>query len=294
MKYSEYIHKNFQLGNFRLTGDPVKDADRFVEYMKISSLEKEHDVLKKTAIFRFSFGELFTVYSLTDGAIGKVKRAKIENMPKEIPRFMQHSFLIETRHDDKTFFDNIRSIGGLLINNEVYLIFETNDEKLYSQTFSNIFDGKKIEDINLMYTYDANKDPSDTVYMKERKDVLSFVLALSLFLEAERTPLLVEVINNKKPNGNKSKRKEKPDWIEKRIYIDKTIKYKKKGDGSAVFDKEGKRLKDISVHGFLRLQHFGKGLSESKWIYIEDYDSTRWVNSGDTRITVDIYDKHQK
>jgi hypothetical protein len=292
MKYSEYIHKNFQLGDFKLTGDPVKDADRFVEYIEIPSAnEKYIKIIKDTAIFRFSFGETFTVHSLTDGVIEKVKHTRIENMPKEIPLFMQNSFLIETRHDNKMFFDNIRSIGGLLINNEIYLIFETNDEKLHSQTFSKSFDGKKIEDINMIYAYDDNKDSLDTIYMKERKDVLSFILLFSLMMEAERTPFSVEMKDNKKHNGGKLKSKEKTDWIEKRIYIDKIIKYKNKGDGGGVLDKDGKHLKDTSVHGFLRLQHFGKGLSESKWIYIDDYDSRRWVNSGDTRIIVGIHDK---
>jgi hypothetical protein len=39
------------------------------------------------------------------------------------------------------------------------------------------------------------------------------------------------------------------------------------------------------------MQHFGKDSSESDWIYINDYDSKRWVSPGDTRITVDLYDK---
>jgi len=294
MKYSEYIHKNFnksQIGNFKLTGDPVRDADKFMEYMKISSLDKEYNVIRNTAMFRFSFGETFTVNTLTDGAIKKVKRTKIENMPIKLPLLMQSSFFIEARHDDIMLFDNIRSIGGLIINNEIYIIFETNNEELHSQTFSKYFDELKIEDLNMMYTYDSNKDPPNTIYMKERKDVLSFVLVFSLMIEAERTPFIVEIENNKKRNSNKSKRKEKPDWIVKRIYLDKTVKYKNRGDRNGILDKDGKHLKDTLVHGFLRLQRFGKGLTESKWIYIDDYDSKRWVSSGDTRIIVDVYDK---
>jgi hypothetical protein len=58
-----------------------------------------------------------------------------------------------------------------------------------------------------------------------------------------------------------------------------------------VLDKNGKFLKDTMVHGHLRLQHFGKDLSEAEWVYIDNYDSKRWINPGDARITVDIYDK---
>jgi len=290
MKYSEYIHKEYQLGDFELSGDPIKDADRYMQYMQKPSWDEEsRNIVRNTAMFRLSFGETFTVYTLTDGAIGKIMHTEIENMPKEIPALMKNSFLIEARQVN--LFGNIQSIGGLILNNEIYLIFITSNGNLYSQTFSKFFNGIKISDVNMMYNYDIKKDPLDTIYMKERKDILSFVIVFFLMMEAKRTPFVVEVKKNKKHNDDKLKRKEKMDWIEKRIYIDRTTKYKHVKHGSSILDKDGKYLKDSIVHGFLRLQRFGKDLSESEWIYIDDYDSKRWVNRGDTRIIVSTHDK---
>jgi hypothetical protein len=290
MKYSEYIHRNYQLNDFKLTGDPVKDADRFVELFKEPYWDKEYTtVIRNTAMFRFSFGEMFSVYTLTDGVVGKIIHTKIENMPKEVPVLMRSSFLIESRQE--TLFDNIQSIGGLILNNEIYLIFSTIDENLCSQTFSKFFNGIRINDINMIYNYDENNDPPDTIYMKERKDILSFVTVFSLMMEAKRTPFVVETKNNKNRDNNKSKRKDKTDWIERRVYIDRNIRYKNRTAGNAELDKNGKYLKDSLVHGFLREQRCGKGLSETEWIYIDDYDSTRWANKGDTRIIVDMHDK---
>jgi len=216
MKYSEYIHKEYQLGSFKLTGDPVKDADRYVRFMREPSWSEEFtNIIRNTAMFRFSFGETFSVYTLTDGVVGKIMHTRIENVPKKLPVLMKGSFLIEARQD--ILFDNIQSIGGLILNNEIYIIYSTTDGNLYSQTFSKFFDGIKISDINMMYNYDKNNDPPDTVYMKERKDILSFVLVFSLMMEAKRTPFVVESKNNKKHGDNNSKRKEDKDWIERRV-----------------------------------------------------------------------------
>jgi hypothetical protein len=288
-KFSEWLHKEFALGAFELTGDPVKDADRFIEQSKTLSIGEEN-IIRNSAIFRFSFGETLTVHTLTDGVVGKVITARIECIPKKIPKFMQTSFLLDARHD-KVLFGNIQSIGGLIINDEMYLIFVTDDGNLYSQTFSKSFDGKKIEDINMMYTYDKNKDPPNTVFMKERKDIFSFALKFALMMEAKRTPLVVDTKNNGNHDGKKSRPKEKPDWVERRIYIDKKLMYKKTGEKRGISEKDNKHLKDTAVRGYIRLQHSGKDLSESEWIYIDDYDSKRWVNPGDIKVTVDLYDK---
>jgi hypothetical protein len=105
----------------------------------------------------------------------------------------------------------------------------------------------------------------------QRRAVWMAETAWSLrMMEAEKTPFIVDVKKTKKHNGKKLKHGKKSGWIEKRVYIDKTLKYRKSGKTCGVLDKDGKSLKDTLVHGFLRLQHFGKGLSESKWIYIEN------------------------
>jgi hypothetical protein len=291
MNYSERIHKEYYLGDFKLTGDLEKDADRYMEQKGIPSWDEKYNLIRGTALFRISFGEDFIVNTLTDGVVKKIMRTRIGNVPQELPLFMQKFFFIEAR-PNKVLFSKIQSIGGFNFNNEIYLIFETDKEILYSQTFSKSFDGRKLEDVNMMYYYDEKNDPPDTIEMKERKDILSFVVALSLLMEVKKPPFIIETdTNNKRKAGNKVKHKEKTDWIVRRIYIDKNVRYKNKKTGNTVLDKEGKHLKDTSVHGFLRQQRCGKGLTETEWVYIEDYDSKRWVSSGDTRIVVDIYDK---
>ena len=290
-KYSEIIHEKYPVDDFEITGDLDKDAIRWKEHMKIPYKYSELDVsILKNVLFRLSFGKYFTVHTLTDGVVEKTNRTQIENVPKEMPRLLQKSFLIEARND-KNLFDNIRSIGGFTASTEINLIIITDDKMMnhYSQTISTSFDGRKIDELNMVYKNEYNVP--HFIYMKERKDIFSFVIKFALMMEAEKTPFTVETKNDKKHSSVKSKSKEKSDWIEKRVYIDKDIRYQRTEKGDGVLDKNGKTLKDTLVHGFLRLQRFGENLSESKWIYIDNYNSKRWVNSGDTRITVDKYDK---
>jgi hypothetical protein len=292
-KYSETIHKEYPVGDFEITGDLNKDVNRWKEYMKIPYKYSELDIsIIRNVLFRLSFGKQFTVHTLTDGVVEKVKHIIIENMPKEMPIFMKKSFLIEARHD-KNLFENIRSIGGFIVNNEINLIIITDDKIMnqYSQIISKSFDGRNLNELNMVYKNEYNIPYF--IYMKERKDIFTFVLKFALMMEAEKTPLIVETKGGKRHNANKSKPDKKSDWIERRVYLDKTIKYQRTGNVNEALDKDGKSLKETLVHGFLRLQHFGKGLSESKWIFIDNYNSKRWVNSGDTRITIDLYDKQR-
>jgi hypothetical protein len=288
-KYSEWIHEKYSLSDFETTGNLETDCERYRKFKGMASEYSRMDPsIVKDVVFRLSFGKRFTVHTLTDGVVEKIKHTRIENIPKEIPVFMKNSFLIEARHD-KNLFGNIRSIGGFMANNELNLIIVTDEEKdnHFSQTLPASFDGRKLEDINMMYKKET--DIPHLIFMKERKDIFSFALKLSLMMEAERTPLAVETANRKKQGKSKPNPREATDWIEKRVYIDKTIKYQKKGSTKGALDKDGKFLKETLVHGFPRLQRFGKGLSESKWVYIDDYGSSRWVSPGDARITVDIY-----
>jgi len=289
---SEMMH-TFPLNDFQITGDFNKDISNYVEYKKIPVLQQHLDnELYTFPLFRLSFGKTITVHTLTDGVIEKIKHTKIVNMPNKIPDLMKRSFLIESRRE-KPLFDNIHSIGGFTINNEICLIMKSMDENapgLFCQHEKASFDGRKIDDLNLIYEANFSYDLS---YMqaRTRKDTFAFAIILSLMLEAEKTPLLIENVKNKHSKKNISFKKANAEtgWVTKRIYIDKTIKYKNKSNAHVAFDKSGKQLKNIVVNGFLRKQRYGENLSQEKWIYIDNFESTRWTNEKDIKIIVDIY-----
>ncbi len=292
LKLSDTIH-SIPLGDFPITGNLNKDVEAYVKYKNIPShIQNLNDNIFVTLIFRLGFGQKMTVHTLTEGVIDKVKNTKIENVPNEVPDLMKHSFLFEAKNDN-VLFDNIVSIGGFTYNNEICLLIGKKDS-YYIQHHDASFDGRKIEDLNLVYNTNINY-PESFIQMKERKDTFAFVTILSLMLEADRTPLMVDSKAEKKNYKTKSiiKNITETGWINKRIYIDKNIQYKNNSKGYSELNKNGKLLKDVIVHGFLRKQHYGKDNAQIKWIYIDSFDSTRWASNKDINVTVDIYDKKE-
>lgn len=294
LSLSDMMHF-FPLKEFQISGDFNEDITNYVEYKKIPILQRNLDnELYVFPLFRLSFGKIITVHTLTDGVIGKIKHTKIENMPNKIPNLMNHSFLIEARRD-KPLFDNIYSIGGFIINNEIYLVIKAkveNEPGLFCQHEKASFDGRKIEELNLIYDKNINYDPS-YIQARTRKDIFAFTILFSLMLEAERTPFIIETKKDKSNKKNYSIKKinNETGWITKHVYIDKNIKYKNISDDHVDLDKNGKQLKGVIVTGYLRKQHYGKDFSQEKWIYIETFESTRWISDKNKKIIVDIYDK---
>ncbi|GAB6392483.1 MAG: hypothetical protein MdMp014T_1856 [Treponematales bacterium] len=290
--------RHFPTQEFPITGDLDRDIKNYMEYRKIPPYYQHlDDNIYVISRLRLSFGRTLTVHTLTDGVIEKVKHTRIENVPNEIPKFMRQPFLIEARHD-KTLFGDIEGIGGFTINDEICLVIGKQSERCYIQHEKASFDGRKIEDINLLYDKRVHYDwygqfGQNFIQQKTGKDTFAFVTILSLLLEAEKTPLVIDTKRDKRNRKahNAKKNSTESDWITKRIYIDRDIKYKHASNGHAVLDKNGKVLKDVPVTGYVRMQHYGKDNSETKWIYIEGYDSKRWTSDKDKKIVVDIYDK---
>jgi hypothetical protein len=281
--------------NIPITGNIKSDLEKYIEDKKIPISNQNFDSNMYTLIYyRLCYGKNIEVHTLTDGVIHKVLNTKIEYILNEIPKFMKKPFLIEARHN-KMLYGNIYSIGGFTVNNEICLLIDTilgNEQSFYCQHEKASFDGRKIDDLNLLYQQGINY--GNFLQYKTRKDTFAFLTIFSLMLEAEKTPILVEIKNEKSDKIYKNSKNFNADteWITKRVYIDKNIKYvKKNSDEHNILDKKGKQLKDVNVTGYLRQQHYGKNLEFTKTIYIETHDSKRWKKEKDTRIIVDVYDK---
>jgi len=285
-KISDSLH-NSPIKNFDFSGDFDTDVNNFIKHENIAPYNQDLDENNYVfMLYSLSFGKKITVHTLTDGVIGKVKHTKIGNIPNEIPKYMKQPFLFEAQND-KTLFDDIQSIGGFIYKNEIFLIIGTKGDKFYCQRERSSFDGRKIDDINFIYNTKINY--GKFIDKKNRKDTFAFITTISLMLEAERTPLLIDN-KLKKSNKKSNKKYNESEWIMKRIYIDKNIKYENKSKEQDVLDKDGKQLKDVTVSGYLRKQHYGKEHLQTKWIYINSFDSKRWVSEKDTKITIAIYE----
>jgi len=238
--------------------------------------------------FRFSFGESLIVHTLTDGVAKKIINTRIENLPNELPDKMKKSFLFEAK-DKSVLFDDITAIGGFLLKGDLVLLSAYSDGNTIWQHTKSSFDGRKLEDIQ----FDEN--PSEEIYGRKvvdratRKDTFAFVTILSIMLEAERTPILIDGGNKKNRKRNERNKANKAgSWIERRIYIDAKYNKKQEYTDHLTINKDDKMKHEVYIQGFLRNQPYGPKHGLRKWIYVEGFESSRWVNKGDKKIIVGL------
>jgi hypothetical protein len=281
MKFSEAI-RHINIDKFSRNGDLEKDAERYL-------LQTHWDIrLLEYIKLRLAFGKTITLHTLTDGVVNKIRNTRICNMPHEIPHFLTEPFMIEARHDN-VLFDDVVCVAGYLSEGELCLITTFQDHNSVIQYIDGAYDGRGLESIiftEFGITGGKERNVSDA-------NSISFATIFALMIEAERTPIVIESVRVKgqgvgskiKPNDYTS------EWIEKRVFIDKRYVPQYKSNTHGELDTEGKVLKDVYVHGFLRYQAYGPELKLRKWIYIEGFDSTRWAKPGHTKIIVDVYNK---
>ena len=276
MKFSDTI-RQIDVSKFERKNELMTDAELYCREHKIKMGGGPYVAL------RMAFGDTVTVHALSGGVAAKVKNTVICNTPNEIPHFLTKPFILEARHDN-ALFDDIVCLAGYLSQGELFLFTVFSNGELLFQHEAGSYDGRKINDI--YYEYGSTHKSNN-----ERTDTFSFVTVFALMVEADRTPIVIEEKRTRKANGGNRQINYKSGWLEKRVYIDKKYLHQAKNGKHGKLGKEGKTLKDIYVHGFLRLQAYGPEHSMRKWIYIEGFDSTRWTIDGHAKVIVSNHEK---
>jgi hypothetical protein len=280
MKLSDVL-KDIRLNNYKLTGNLRADLGAFCE--------KEHYDINESGniiAYRLSFGDTLTVHTLTDGVSKRVVNTRIETLPAELPEKLKQSFLFEAK-DNGVLFDDIVAIGGFLLDGDLVLLSAYKDGNTIWQHEKGAYDGRNLKDIQFDREPDKEIHGKQTFDRATRKDTFAFITVLALMLEAERTPILVDGGSKKARKRNNNKKDGQAGWIERRIYIDARYAAKRSED-PVPMDRDGKIKRDVYIQGFLRHQQYGPKHGLRKWVYIEGFESSRWANTGDKKITVDI------
>jgi len=120
-----------------------------------------------------------------------------------------------------------------------------------------------------------------------------FVLVYALLFEAEKTPIEVvaERRHEKKSVKIAEQKKGRSGWTIQHISLTERAVYaladRPPEPREENWEIDDKIAKEVRVRGFLRRQACGPEHGERKWIYVEPFDSTRWMNPGPRRVVVD-------
>ena len=125
-------------------------------------------------------------------------------------------------------------------------------------------------------------DANDLIMEQKRvaQPSIEFVVKYCLLMKAEKRP--IEVVSGVSRMGRVNKQTNGKYCYQTISLTKKYIQTNKKSSQSDAkeFDTEGKHKTTVSVSGFLRQQHYGKGNSKVKTIWIDDFDRGQWVNDG--------------
>jgi hypothetical protein len=245
---------------------------------------------------RLAFGQKVTSHVLTDGALEFIKRHPVEIVPEAKPMFIRQPFIVEARHN-KNIYDNISAFAGFMEQNYFYLITVFGDDDFLTQSEFQVFETSKQGKIDAVPFYDDAKNVSGApITVEQRRKMFSWIIALGIILEAERTPVLIEPVRAQKQRHNKKyfSNNYTSQWHEKRIIIDRryVVELARFEKRYHELEKEGKILKDVKIAGHYRLQHFGENNKYLRYIFIAPFGSTRWMLDTHTRVILDTSTKN--
>ena len=280
--------RTIKMDGFTVTGNLFNDT---IELCKFNGRdpEKNRNLLLILSL-RIRLANPMTVHVLTDSVCKKVQRVKIEGLPNSYPKFLEKPFLIEAK-PGSYLFDDVDAIGGFIDDNDDFvLVIYSKNGTLFTRT-KNPFSGVRIDQINFVPREGSFIPPAD-----QNPNVFAFLTIFALMMEAEKTPITVDhgTKKSRKRNQSKDRNSNLSDWIELRVLIDAeyTARKKQKSVADAIpIDKSDKEKRDVSIDGYVRLQHYGPNNSLTKSIFVDDFDSSRWVSTRDKKITVDSYFK---
>jgi hypothetical protein len=121
-------------------------------------------------------------------------------------------------------------------------------------------------------------------------NIMSYITIFNYMMLADNKPITVQDKHNIVKQAKLSRKgkitERKENWIIRHLYLNKAnIKYDKNIEHEKL-QKEGYVLKETRVRGHLRHQAYGTAWSQHKWIYIENFVSSKWVKNGDIKVIV--------
>jgi hypothetical protein len=270
--------RSVSLNGFTRSGVFQDDIKKFCEFHG-----RTPDSPDKVGL-RLALGEPLTVHQITDGVCKKIMNVKIENLPEGYPQFLKEPFLLEAKQNSH-LFDDVHTIGGYIGDEGIFIIIAYCDNSSIVLKKDKPFTGGRLDEINF-----ETKDELTKNYESKARKVFPFIVVLALMLEAEKSPVLVDNGNKKSKKKNKGKNKggKQADWVERRIYIDAKYNSQKNSADYFPMDKDDKIKREVFIQGFLRHQPYGPKHGLRKWIYVEGFESSRWINKGDKKITIGL------
>jgi|GEM_PF-5938018 hypothetical protein len=245
------------------------------------NLVSELPILVNFAALWISSKPKTKVHEVTAAVSRMVASTDMHDYPFMCPDLMKNAFVIESKNHEEPLFGDTFSIGGYWVLDKLFLVGTRYPDGALMGVAVPVWDGSEI----------SGPDPKDPLmgeisrdeYTNWVREAVRYAIIFSRLMSADKTPLKSEP---KGANTKRGRRGEATGWIVSRVYLDRKYGSASSGTGGEKMDKEGKLTKVVQVQGFLRNQAYGPGWKLHKDVWIESFETRRWVSARPTKIIV--------
>jgi len=221
------------------------------------------------------------VYEVTAAVSRMVAATDMHDYPFMRPELMKGSFIIESKNHDEPLFGDTFGIGGYWVNDKLFIVGTRFPDGVLMGSTVPVWDGSEISAQNTQDSFMG--DISIDEYSSWISEAVRYAIVFSRLMAAERSPIQSE----RKGSGTKrGRRSESSGWIISRVHLNKKYVAVSTGRTDDEMDKEGKLTTVVKVRGFLRHQAYGPGWKLHKDVWIESFESRRWISPRPTLIKV--------
>lgn len=224
---------------------------------------------------------------ITRGVCHLIDETDMHDLPDAPPSFLTRPRIIETRDETYSLFADVASLGIYDLDGMTFIVMLAYSGAAIVEKVRDPW-GKKISKLR----YDDARAQNEKIRRDYMTEALRFLTVLSVLLEAERTPVEVGKVFEKK----KEKRKAEALGIQKplveRVYLSKRYENAGSSTGSSAIEAsgniKGRISADVTVRGHLKRQRYGEGSALTKWIYVDAFESRRWIKPAPRKTIVSI------
>lgn len=254
-----------------------------------------------------AFWDRLLAHRMTPPAAARVRNVLMASFPEEAPRLLRGPWLIEVEkplegqrlYGDTTalgaYYDAAsaqwRLIGWMIVNGEPrarQMLWAQNWTPQMHQKLDIAEEGYEWHDGAWVEV--ARMSPGQLDMRRDWfREGVRFATVLGVLLEAENSFLRTHDTSAKAARGHRpgSRLPHPPAWITRHVTLDSTDTERAAAKSpSSPMSTDGMALTEVPVREYVRIQRFGEGNRERKWVRIKAHMSHRWTSANPTRIVV--------
>lgn len=241
-----------------------------------------------------SIPDRFITHRVSPGAIQMIHDTDLHTLPGDAPRLLRSPWIIEAkRPEQERLFGDTVNLAGYPLEDSIFLIGLNWPDGGYVARWKPHWETKDLQGGMPTPDHSPLIDDVDCHY-EWAVAAAQFAILFGLHLEADNSPIAVSDVPASRAYSLRGENGVQHQPILRRVYLDR-IEKKETSQVKIMPDMKMQKAEkmnqittQVRVRGHIKRQVYGPRLSQRKWIYVESYESRRWVTPGQQTVLVGV------